>query len=105
MIDTGEEFGLEAGQFGVADITIVFAHFILFGVPGSAGRTGFQRRHRLGRARQNADRPRPFLSLDCIGRRLGGGHDGDRLIGQDLQTLEHRLQPPCIRFVPISRHA
>ncbi|HUH10335.1 MAG TPA: hypothetical protein VLZ73_07285 [Brevundimonas sp.] len=101
MIDTGEEFGLEPGQFGIADITIVFAHFILFGVLADGPRT--QRRHRPGRPRQNADRPRPLLGFRRIGRRLGGGHDSDRLIGQGLQLVEDRLQP--LGFIRFSRHA
>ncbi|MNQ96058.1 hypothetical protein D3C85_1116470 [compost metagenome] len=99
MIDTGEEFGLEPGQFGVADITIVFAHFIL--IQGLAG--GLQRRHRLGRPRQDPDGPRPFLGLGHVGRRLGRCDHGDRLIGQGLQPVEDRRQP--LRLIRFSRHA
>ena len=101
MIDTGEEFGLKPGQFGVADITIVFAHFIL--IRGLAGGPRTQGRHRPGRPRQNADSPRPLLGLGGVGRRLGRRDHGDRLIGQSLQPVEDRLQP--LRLIRFSRHA
>ncbi|WP_292032685.1 MULTISPECIES: hypothetical protein [unclassified Brevundimonas] len=107
MIDTGEEFGLEPGQFGVADITIVFAHFILFGVGGLSDRNRAQGRHGLGRPRQNADRPRPLLGFRDIGRRISGRDHRDRLVGQRLEPIEHGVQPTGLhsRLIPISRHA
>ena len=69
--------------------------------------TDLQDCHRLGRARQNAHRPRPLLGLHDIPWRLGLHQNLYRLVDQPLKLCKHTIQPVLHRLasaVPISRH-